>query len=194
VVTTPNHSLRESPAPKTERTVVPLGFLPWLSLAVWAVSFFLPAVLEVQNWGGTNRLAGWGAAYDALVLFFVPVKGGFLSLEPHVFSGLANFFMLWAPFEIRRVRQSKGRVFTVLFLVVTAVAVGLVFLPHPEAVGIQGLLIGYYLWTFSLVAATAWFSWAVWRNSIGLLPSMILAGVTISAAFYHGLIERLMAR
>jgi len=158
---------------------MPPSLVLWLTLAGWTISFFLPASRETETY------RGWEAAYTALALLFLPVKGAYLGWEPHVFSVTANFFMLWAPFEIRAVKQGRGRVFTVLFLIVTAVSVGLAFLPSPGIAGIRSLLAGYYLWTFSLVAAAGWFSWAVWRKQSALTPCTLYAFALLFKLLYH---------
>jgi hypothetical protein len=118
-------------------------------------------------------MPGWEAFYTAIVLFFVPVKGALLTFEPHVASVIANFFILAVPLEVGRARRGQARVYSVFFLLASAIPVGLTFIGGT-------FLLGFYFWTFSLIAATAWFTWVSWRKWFVLLPSIFLAAALLS--------------
>jgi hypothetical protein len=42
---------------------------------------------------------------------------------------------------------------------------------------------GYLVWVLSLIAAAGWFSWAVWKNLWGLVPSWVLAAGVLCGMF-----------
>jgi hypothetical protein len=101
----------------------------WICLVPWAISFLLPAA-RYQDWGQEKTMFGWEAAYTALILFFVPVKGTWFGFDPHVWSVFPNFFMLWAAFRIKRLKTTNGRNFAIAFEIAAFVPVGLLFIPE----------------------------------------------------------------
>jgi len=155
----------------------------WICLVVWAISFLLPAA-RYQNWGQEKTMFGWEAAYTALILFFVPVKGMWFGFDPHVWSVSANFFMLWAPFRIKRFKKTKGRAFAVAFTVAAFVPVGLLFIPESlDLATIRAFEVGFVLWALSIIGASAWLSWTVWGSGMALLPNIVLAATLFSGLF-----------
>jgi hypothetical protein len=176
-------------AAKANPWVDPLSIPLWLSLAMWVISFFLPA-FRSSDWGAEKIMPGWEAFYTAIVLFFVPVKGTLLTLEPHVASVITNFFMLAAPLEVGRARRCQARVYSIFFLLASAIPVGLTFIGGT-------FLLGFYFWTFSITVSAAWFMWASWRKWFAVLPSVLLAAGLLSLPSreqreeLHALIDRL---
>jgi hypothetical protein len=147
----------------------------WICLVPWAISFLLPAA-RYQDWGQEKTMFGWEAAYTALILFFVPVKGMWFGFEPHVWSVFANFFMLWAPFRIKRLKKTKGRIFAIAFMIAAFVPVGLLFIPESlDLATIRAFEVGFVLWALAIIGASAWFSWSVWGKRMALLPNIVLA-------------------
>jgi hypothetical protein len=141
----------------------------------WAISFLLPAA-RYQDWGQEKTMFGWEAAYTALILFFVPVKGMWFGFDPHVWSVFSNFFMLWAPFRIKRLKKTKGRIFAVAFMIAAFVPVGLLFIPESlDLATIRAFEVGFVLWALAIIGASAWFSWSVWGKRMALLPNIVLA-------------------
>src|SRR5579864_1608248 len=96
-------------------------YLLWVCLIAWAVSFFLPST------GSENGTVvfGWQATWTALLLFFIPVKGMWFGFFPHVLSVFANLFMLWAPFQVKRLKETSGRKFALAFTFASALPVTL---------------------------------------------------------------------
>lgn len=89
-------------------------------------------------------------------------------------------FMLWGPFQIMRLKNAKGHIFSIAFTIAAAVPAGLAFIPASrDLAGIQAYGVGFILWALSIVAASAWFSWIAWRNSLSLLPNVILAATLL---------------
>jgi len=147
----------------------------WICLVPWAISFLLPAA-RYQDWGQEKTMFGWEAAYTALILPFVPVKGTWFGFDPHVWSAFANFFMLWAPFRIKRLKKTKGRIFAVAFMIAAFVPVGLLFIPESlDLATIHAFEVGFVLWALAIIGASAWFSWSVWGKRMALLPNIVLA-------------------
>jgi hypothetical protein len=147
----------------------------WICLVLWAISFLLPAA-RYQDWGQEKTMFGWEAAYTALILFFVPVKGAWFGFDPHVWSVFANFFMLWAPFRIKWLKKTKGRIFAVAFTIAAFVPVGLLFIPESlDLATIRAFEVGFVLWALAIIGASAWFSWSVWGKRMALLPNIVLA-------------------
>ncbi len=147
----------------------------WICLVPWAISFLLPAA-RYQDWGQEKTMFGWEAAYTALILPFVPVKGTWFGFDPHVWSAFANFFMLWAPFRIKRLKKTKGRIFAVAFMIAAFVPVGLLFIPESlDLATIRAFEVGFVLWALAIIGASAWFSWSVWGKRMALLPNIVLA-------------------
>jgi hypothetical protein len=163
----------------------------WICLVPWAISFLLPAA-RYQDWGPEKTMFGWEAACTALFFFFMPVKGMWFGFDPHVWSVFANFFMLWAPFRIKRLNQRKGRIFAVAFMIAAFVPVGLVFIPESlDLAKIRAFEVGFVLWTLATIGASAWFSWSVWGKRMALLPNIVLAaglfcGLFIWSPFLQG--------
>jgi len=157
----------------------------------WGISFLLPAA-RYQDWGQEKTMFGWEAAYTALILFFVPAKGMWFGFDPHVWSVFANFFMLWAPFRIKRLKQTKGRGFAIAFTIAAFVPVGLVFIPESlDLATIRAFEAGFVLWALAIIGASAWFSWSVWGKRMALLPNIFLAaglfcGLFIWSPFLQG--------
>jgi len=155
----------------------------WICLVLWAISFLLPAA-RYQDWGQEKTMFGWEAAYTALILFFVPVKGAWFGFDPHVWSVFANFFMLWAAFRIKRLKTTNGRNFAIAFAIAAFVPVGLLFIPESlDLATIHSFEAGFVLWALSIVAASALFSWTVWGNGMALLPNFILAAILFFGLF-----------
>jgi hypothetical protein len=155
----------------------------WICLMPWAISFLLPAA-RYQDWGPEKTMFGWEAAYSALILFFVPVKGMWFGFDPHVWSVFVNFFMLWAPFRIKRLNQTKGRGFAIAFMIAAFVPVGLVFIPESlDLATIRAFEAGFVLWALSILGASAWFSWTVWGKGMALLPNVVLAATLFCGLF-----------
>jgi len=127
---------------------------------------------------------GWEAAYTALILFFVPVKGTWFGFDPHVWSVFPNFFMLWAAFRIKLLKTTNGRNFSIAFEIAAFVPVGLLFIPESlDLATIHSFEAGFVLWALSIVAASALFSWTVWGNGMALLPNFILAAILFFGLF-----------
>jgi hypothetical protein len=155
----------------------------WICLVPWAISFLLPAA-RYQDWGQEKTMFGWEAAYTALILFFVPVKGTWFGFDPHAWSVFANFFMLWAAFRINRLKTTNGRTFAIAFAIAAFVPVGLLFIPESlDLATIHSFEAGFVLWALSIVAASALFSWTVWGNGMALLPNFILAAILLFSLF-----------
>jgi hypothetical protein len=155
----------------------------WICLVLWAISFLLPAA-RYQDWGQEKTMFGWEAACTALIFFFVPVKGTWFGFDPHVWSVFVNFFMLWAPFRIKWLKETKGRIFAVAFTIAAFVPVGLLFIPESlDLASIHSFEAGFVLWALSIVAASALFSWTVWGNGMALLPNLILAAILFFGLF-----------
>jgi len=149
----------------------------------WAISFLLLAA-RYQDWGQEKTMFGWEAAYTALILFFVPVKGTWFGFDPHVWSVFPNFFMLWAAFRIKRLKTTNGRNFAIAFEIAAFVPVGLLFIPESlDLATIHSFEAGFVLWALSIVAASALFSWTVWGNGMALLPNLILAAILFFGLF-----------
>ena len=147
----------------------------WICLVLWAISFLLPAA-RYQDWGQEKTMFGWEAACTALIFFFVPVKGAWFGFDPHVWSVFVNFFMLWAPFRIKWLRKTKGRIFAVAFTIAAFVPVGLLFIPESlDLATIRAFEVGFALWALAIIGASAWFSWSVWGKTMALLPNIVLA-------------------
>jgi hypothetical protein len=147
----------------------------WICLVLWAISFLLPAA-RYQDWGPEKTMFGWEAACTALIFFFVPVKGAWFGFDPHVWSVFVNFFMLWAPFRIKRLKETKGRIFAVAFTIAAFVPVGLLFIPESlDLATIRAFEVGFALWALAIIGASAWFSWSVWGKTMALLPNIVLA-------------------
>ena len=147
----------------------------WICLVPWAISFLLPAA-RYQDWGQEKTMFGWEAACTALIFFFVPVKGAWFGFDPHVWSVFVNFFMLWAPFRIKWLRKTKGRIFAVAFTIAAFVPVGLLFIPESlDLATIHAFEVGFALWALAIIGASAWFSWSVWGKTMALLPNIVLA-------------------
>jgi hypothetical protein len=155
----------------------------WICLAAWTISFLLPAA-RYQDWGPEETMFGWEAAFTALTFFFMPVKGMWFGFDPHVWSVFVNFFMLWAPFRIKRLNQTKGRGFAIAFAIATFVPVGLVFIPESfDLATIRGFEAGFVLWALSMLGASAWFSWTAWGKGMALLPNVVLAATLFCGLF-----------
>jgi hypothetical protein len=155
----------------------------WICLVPWAISFLVPAA-RYQDWGPEKTMFGWEAAYTALILFFVPVKGMWFGFDPHVWSVFANFFMLWAAFRIKRLKTTNGRNFAIAFAIAASVPVGLLFIPESlDLASIRSFEAGFVLWAISVVAASALFSWTVWGNEMALLPNFLLAAILFFGLF-----------
>jgi hypothetical protein len=163
----------------------------WICLVPWAISFLLPAA-RYEDWGQEKTMFGWEAAYTALILFFVPAKGMWLGFDPHVWSVSANLFMLWAPFRIKRVKETKGRTFAVAFAIAAFVPVGLLFIPESlDLARMRAFEVGFVLWALAIIGASAWFSYSVWGKGMTLLPNIALAaglfcGLFIWSPFLQG--------
>lgn len=127
---------------------------------------------------------GWEAAYTALILFFVPVKGAWFGFDPHVWSVFTNFFMLWAAFRIKRLKVTNGRNFAIAFAIAAFVPVGLLLIPESlDLARIRSFEAGFVLWALSIVAASALFSWTVWGKGMPLLPNFISAAMLFFGLF-----------
>jgi hypothetical protein len=149
--------------------------LLWICLVAWAISFILPAA-RYQDWGYEKTMHGWEAAYTALILFFLPVKGMWFGFDPHIWSVFVNFFMLRAPFQIRRLRKTNGGKFAIAFAIAAVVPTGLLFIPESiDLASIRSFEAGFVLWALSILGASAWFSWTVWGKGTALLPNLLLA-------------------
>lgn len=165
--------------------------LLWICLVVWVISFFLPAA-ETAGWTGRQTEFGWQVALEALAFFFVPIKGAWFGFDPHVWSVFANFFMLWAPFQIKRLKKTNGRTFAIAFAIAAAVPVGLLFIPESmDLASVRAFEVGFALWALSILGASAWFSWTVWSKGMALLPNIVLAatlfcGIFIWSPFLQG--------
>jgi uncharacterized membrane protein YccC len=104
--------------------------------------------------------------------------------DPHVWSVFANFFMLWAPFRVKRLKKTKGRIFAVAFMIAAFVPVGLLFIPESlDLATIRAFEVGFVLWALSIIGASAWLSWIVWGNGMALLPNIVLAATLFSGLF-----------
>jgi hypothetical protein len=157
--------------------------LLWICLAAWAISFLLPAA-RYQDWGPEKTMFGWEAACTALIFFFVPVKGAWFGFDPHVWSVFVNFFMLCAPFRIKRLNQTKGHSFAIAFMIAAFVPVGLVFIPESlDLATIRAFEAGFALWALSILGASAWFSWTAWGKGMALLPNVVLAAMLFYGLF-----------
>jgi len=127
---------------------------------------------------------GWEAAFTALIFFFLPVKGAWFGFDPHVWSVFVNFFMLWAPFRIKRLNQTKGRGFAIAFMIAAFVPVGLLFIPESlDLAKIRAFEAGFALWALSILGASAWISWTVWGKARALLPNVLLAATLFCGLF-----------
>lgn len=74
--------------------------------------------------------------------------------------------------------------FTILFVIGTAVPVSLLCIPvSMDLAFIRAFKIGFILWAFSMILASTWFSWTVWRRFLGLLPNIILAAMLLCGLF-----------
>jgi hypothetical protein len=92
--------------------------------------------------------------------------------------------MLWVPFRIKRLNQTKGRGFAIAFTIAAFVPVGLVFIPESlDLSTVRAFEVGFALWALSILGASAWFSWTVWGNGIALLPNMFLATTLFCGLF-----------
>lgn len=162
--------------------------LLWICLAAWVVSFFLPAAKLDPN---RRAEPGFAIAYEALVLLIVPVKGAWLGLLPSVWTVFINLFMLLLPIEIRAIEEGEGRVFAQLFTIATAVPIGLAYLP--PSLGFIGLpcplLIGFYVWEFSMIAAALLLARTLWSGERSWMPaavsSVLLLCLPISRAVWN---------
>ena len=107
-----------------------------------------------------------------------------------------NFFMLWAPFEVKRLRLGKGWAFTILFTIAAATAVGLLFIPASLDLAMgRSFDIGFVLWAASLIMASVWLSRAVWKRSLATLPQIplgatLFCGLFVWSPFLDGKAER----
>lgn len=152
----------------------------WMTLAAWAFSFLLPAVVSHEFMENVKPMPGWKAAFNALVLFGSPVA----IVEPHALSGLANLFMLFGPVEIKRVKRGTGKTYAVLFLITTILAVSLPYIPPSmDIADIRSFEAGYLVWTLSLIGACSWFVWSVWKKSFAVFIGSALAVTMLFGMF-----------
>ena len=169
-------------SPPNTRSAAPL-YLLWICLIAWAISFFLPTA-RTQNWDQEKTMFGWEAAWTALLLFILPVKGAWFGFFPHVLSVFANFFMLWSPFQVKRLKEARGRNFALAFTFAAAIPVTLLFLPSTIGwIGIVAFKIGFVLWTLAILGASAWFCWMGWRSGLALLPSAALIAALLCGLY-----------
>lgn len=134
-------------APAKENVVNPIPPLALallsICLLVWVISLFLPAA-TTMTWNGEQSSKGSDLAIASAIFFWVPVFG---------WASLANVFMLISPFEIKRVRRGKGRVFACLFLVFAVIPMAIAFpvrgMLNPGEV--RTLETGFYVWQASLL-------------------------------------------
>ncbi len=118
-----------------------------LVLIIWAVSFFLPAV-------------NMGAIRPGYIAFLMSVSV-LTSIEPsawlmHLYFGsfwIANLFMLASPFGLWRARLGKAGVFLLLLAFWDVLTLSY-FVYHRLTGNYAGVLAGWCVWEFSLVAMT----------------------------------------
>jgi hypothetical protein len=180
----------ETPAPAAPAKTIPTSVHVWLWIffSVWVISFFLPAVSIMEQRPGR----GWEVAWAALVLSFVPVKGMWLIFFPHVWLVWVNLFMLLAPFEIKRLGRGQGRFFAVLFLIATAIPIGIAYSPYPPDHSrdlVQRFLAGFYLWEFSLIATAGLFVRHLWQSRMATLPAVCLMGLLLALPVHRGEVD-----
>jgi hypothetical protein len=172
-------------APAKENVVNPIPPLALallsICLLVWVISLFLPAA-TTMTWNGEQSSKGSDLAIASAIFFWVPVFG---------WASLANVFMLISPFEIKRVRRGKGRVFACLFLLFAVIPMAIAFpvrgMLNPGEV--RTLETGFYVWQASLLGAANWFLWAVWRKSYVWLAGALLLGLLTYAPTYQNRIR-----
>ena len=177
-------------------------YLLWVCLIAWAISFFLPSArtwieTTVFGWQWVSlipwaisfllhsartetEVIGRQAALETLLFLLAPTKGAWFPILPHVLSVFANFFMLWAPFQVRRLKETNGRKFALAFTFATAIPVTLLFLPPTIVVAFE---FGFVFWTLAILGASAWFCWMGWRNGLALLPSVVLAAALLGGVY-----------
>ena len=177
----------QTPTPTAAIRTVPISVHVWLwiFLSVWVISFFLPAVSIMDQRPGR----GWEVAWAALVLSFVPIKGMWFIFYPHVWLVWVNLFMLLAPFEIKGVGRGQGRFFAVLFLIATAIPIGIAYSPYPPDHSrdlVQRFLAGFYLWEFSLIATAGLFVRHLWQSRTAMLPAACLMGLLLALPVHRG--------
>ena len=183
---TPQHLSDKEPS-KPAYEAVPPPFILWISLLLWALSFFMLATTEKKDVGGDIQTPGWEAALVTLFMLGSPLLGASSpspAYDPHTLSVSANFFMLLVPYAFLRVKEGRGQLYTKLFLVCLVLPVSLPYIPPSmDIFEIRSFNSGYLLWALSLITAAGWFSWAIWKNIWGLVPSWILAAGVLCGMF-----------
>src|ERR1700733_9629423 len=154
----------------------------WIFVAIWIVSFLVPAVSIMGGRPGR----GWQIAWDAFVLFFVPVKGMWLIFIPGIWLVWMNLFMLIAPSELKQLERGEGRIYAVLFSIGTAITIGIAYSPLSGATGLEA---GFYFWTGSLIATAGLFVRNLWPNQYARLPAACLMAALLALPVYRGEVD-----
>src|SRR5436305_463146 len=141
----------------------------WTCMAVWAISFFLPALRTNSLFLQENEL-GFQAFLSSVMGFFVPIYGW---LWP------VNLFLALAPVFAGRMSRGKNiRVYIFLLCAWTALPLGVpIYQSLDYAHHITQLEVGFYVWQFSLLGTATWFIWMLYRRDV-LLVAMSLVAVS----------------
>lgn len=124
-------------------------------VAIWAASFFLPALRGPGSTSG-DMMPGYLAAFLSAICLRVGVLGGQdwgLGLYLGSFC-LANLFMVALPFALRRIRRGKGALFLKLMVAWDLLTFSYV-LSRPINREYHPVSVGWWMWEISLFGTTA---------------------------------------
>ena len=129
------------------RVVLPVLYL--LMLALWVVSFFLPALYLS---GPVNP--GWKAAAISAVLLGTLARN---ELGIHLYYGsffLANLLVLASPWAYGRARRGRGGVFLGLMVFWDLLTFSYAVYDRWKNTAFTSVRLGYWMWEASLVGVT----------------------------------------
>jgi hypothetical protein len=156
----------------------PLMIVLWIIFALWIVSFFLPAFVDVRPGfgGGPTIVGGAEAALGSILAIIKPIYG---------WAWIANIFMLIAPFQANSAHQGKARVFAVLFYAAALIGFFCAFPPFRFSLAEIGVLTtGYFVWELSILSAATLFLAVAFRHWLVAIPSCLLACSLVHAPEY----------
>jgi hypothetical protein len=138
-------------------------------IAIWIVSLFLPAYVDIRpSFGGTpTPNFGLGAAVCSVLSIPNPIYG---------VAWIANIFMIVAPFLANRAYEGKARVFAILFYASALIGWLCAFPPvRFSRVEVGVLATGYFVWELSILSAATLLLAIAFRRWIVAIPSCVLA-------------------
>jgi hypothetical protein len=140
----------------------------WTLVAIWIVSFFLPAFVDIRGslGGGPSINLGLEAAVCSILTIPNPIYG---------VAWTANIFMIIAPFLANRAYDGKARAFAILFYLSALIGWLCAFAPFRfSRVEVGYLTTGYFVWLLSILSAATLFLATAFRRWLVAIPSGLL--------------------